>query len=208
MVNENDDEVILTPNEPDKSSEPDKQDESEQDTALKDFAMRVAKARRSVGMSESELAEKLGVSVQQLNDWESGRAYPDVATLPKLARLLKADVDYLLTGDMVYVPPAQPIKQAPKPSASAQTGKKRYYYHFYYDEENARMLKRRYLFILISSIHATIFGIIALIIGLVYRLRSNEASWLIAGFVVFVPIEVAAIAGYVIAAKTKNKLWS
>ena len=41
--------------------------------------------RRASGMSQEELAEKLGVSRQAVSKWESGATLPEAATLLTLA---------------------------------------------------------------------------------------------------------------------------
>ena len=55
--------------------------------------------RQQVGLTQSALAERLGVSDRAVSRWENGDALPDVALLPPLAMLLGVSVDALLGVD-------------------------------------------------------------------------------------------------------------
>lgn len=60
---------------------------------------RIAQMRRQKGMTQEELAEKLGLSSQAVSKWENDVSCPDISLLPQLARLLGCTVDELLTGE-------------------------------------------------------------------------------------------------------------
>lgn len=53
-------------------------------------------ARKSAGLTQGQLAEKLIVSRQAVTKWESGKGMPDIDNLRKLSKLLNVSVDYLL----------------------------------------------------------------------------------------------------------------
>lgn len=55
--------------------------------------------RLKAGLTQSALAEKLGVSDGAVSRWETGEAYPDVTLLPALSMLLGVSVDALLGVD-------------------------------------------------------------------------------------------------------------
>ena len=55
--------------------------------------------RLKAGLTQSALAEKLGVSDRAVSRWENGDALPDVTLLPSLAMLLQVSVDALLGMD-------------------------------------------------------------------------------------------------------------
>lgn len=59
----------------------------------------IAALRRSSGLSQKEVAERLGVGDKAISKWECGRGLPDIATLPALAELFGVTVDELLRGD-------------------------------------------------------------------------------------------------------------
>lgn len=53
-------------------------------------------ARKSSGMTQEELAEKLMVSRQAVAKWESGKGMPDIDNIKNLSKLLNISIDYLL----------------------------------------------------------------------------------------------------------------
>ena len=55
--------------------------------------------RQQAGLTQAQLAEKLGVSDRAVSRWETGAALPDIALLPTLAMLLHVSVDALLGMD-------------------------------------------------------------------------------------------------------------
>ena len=54
------------------------------------------KARMIQGLTQAELAEKLGVSTVSVSQWENGRNYPDVKRLKTVASVLGTTVEELL----------------------------------------------------------------------------------------------------------------
>ena len=59
---------------------------------------RIAKWRKEKGMTQEDLAVKLGVSSQAVSKWENDVSCPDISLLPQLVRLLGVTADELLTG--------------------------------------------------------------------------------------------------------------
>lgn len=59
---------------------------------------RICAKRKARGMSQENLAEKLGVSSQAVSKWENDVSCPDIGLLPKLADILYTTTDQLLTG--------------------------------------------------------------------------------------------------------------
>ena len=55
--------------------------------------------RQRAGLTQSALAEALGVSDRAVSRWETGAALPDITQLPRLALLLHVSVDALLGVD-------------------------------------------------------------------------------------------------------------
>ena len=55
--------------------------------------------RKSNGMSQEDLAEKLDVSRQAISRWESGAAMPDANNILQLSKLFGVTTDYLLNDD-------------------------------------------------------------------------------------------------------------
>ena len=60
---------------------------------------RISKYRKEKGMTQEELAGKLGVSSQAVSKWENDASCPDISLLPQLCKLLGITTDELLTGN-------------------------------------------------------------------------------------------------------------
>ena len=52
--------------------------------------------RIQVGLSQSELAKKLGVTKSAVNSWESGTNSPSVTYIIKMSQIFSVSTDYLL----------------------------------------------------------------------------------------------------------------
>lgn len=57
---------------------------------------RIAALRKAKNMTQSELAEQLGVSPQAVSKWENDLAYPDITLLGPLAEILGCSIDNIL----------------------------------------------------------------------------------------------------------------
>lgn len=58
-------------------------------------------ARKSAGLTQEQLSEKLLVSRQAITKWEAGKGMPDIENLKQLSKLLNISIDYLLDGGEV-----------------------------------------------------------------------------------------------------------
>ena len=56
----------------------------------------IKKARKEKGLTQKELAEKVGVTQGNLSSWETDRWKPDLDALKKLCEVLNCSADYLL----------------------------------------------------------------------------------------------------------------
>lgn len=71
---------------------------------------RISKYRKEKGMTQEELASRLGVSSQAVSKWENDLSCPDISLLPALCQALGVTSDELLTGkcsEVKLVPPAE-----------------------------------------------------------------------------------------------------
>lgn len=65
-------------------------------------------ARKKRGLSQEEVAEKLGVSRQTISKWETGETLPDIRQSKRLALLYRLTLDELIDFDL----DVQEIEQA------------------------------------------------------------------------------------------------
>lgn len=57
----------------------------------------IRQRRRDLSLTQEQVAAYLGVSTPAVNKWEKGSTYPDITLLPALARLLRTDLNTLLS---------------------------------------------------------------------------------------------------------------
>lgn len=61
----------------------------------------ISSKRREKGLTQKELAEKLGVTDKAVSKWETGRGMPDVSVLEELSKELEVSVSEILNGGEV-----------------------------------------------------------------------------------------------------------
>ena len=89
------------------------------------LADKIIEQRKKLGLSQEELAEKLGVSRQAVSKWEGAQSTPDLGRILELGRLFSVSTDYLLKDDAeqaeyVSIPDdAEPIRRMSMADASA-----------------------------------------------------------------------------------------
>ena len=59
---------------------------------------RIAQLRRSIGMNQFQLAEKLHLSPSTIGMYEQGRRTPNVDILIQMSQIFNVSLDYLITG--------------------------------------------------------------------------------------------------------------
>lgn len=57
----------------------------------------IREKRKELSLTQEQIADFLGVSAPAVNKWEKGSTYPDITLLPAIARLLKTDLNTLLS---------------------------------------------------------------------------------------------------------------
>lgn len=77
---------------------------------MNDFGKTLNALRKEKGWTQTELADKLGVTNQAISKWETGDSFPDTALLIPLSELLGVTVDSLLKGK--YKTERQPLQTA------------------------------------------------------------------------------------------------
>lgn len=64
------------------------------------LGMMISSLRKENGMTQLELAEKMGVTDKAVSKWERDLSYPDVNSIPKLADIFGVSVDELMHNRM------------------------------------------------------------------------------------------------------------
>ena len=62
------------------------------------IADRIQSLRKAKGMSQEELADRVGVSRQAVSKWESEQATPDLDKVVIMSEIFEVTTDYLLKG--------------------------------------------------------------------------------------------------------------
>ncbi|WP_439110073.1 helix-turn-helix domain-containing protein [Lentibacter sp.] len=78
------------------------------------FGDRVAGAREAAGMTQKQLAKRLGVKLVTLRNWENDMAEPRANKLSMLAGLLNVSMMWLLDGTGEGVDPVQDVSREEK----------------------------------------------------------------------------------------------
>ena len=61
----------------------------------------IADCRKKQGLTQMQLAEKLGITDRPVSKWENGRSLPDSSLMLELCEILKITVNDLLCGEVV-----------------------------------------------------------------------------------------------------------
>jgi transcriptional regulator with XRE-family HTH domain len=78
------------------------------------LGQRIAAQRKAQGITQVELAERLGISQQAMNSFEKGRRRVPVSLLPVIAQTLQTTLDALVVDDAAPTPTAAPKKRGPQ----------------------------------------------------------------------------------------------
>lgn len=79
---------------------------------------RIMQHRKRLGMTQEQLADRVGVSAQAVSKWENDLSCPDISLLPQLAEIFGITVDELLGKEPAggTVRTAEPVGQSPRES--------------------------------------------------------------------------------------------
>ena len=83
---------------------------------------RLIECRKASGLSQTELAEKLGLSRQTISKWETGTVIPAAANLSALAKLYSVSLDWLVNG-VAFAQPQTKDETVSQKEESTQTNK-------------------------------------------------------------------------------------
>lgn len=75
---------------------------------------RIAEHRKRLGLTQDQLAAKLGVTAQAVSKWENDQSCPDISALPKLAEIFGISTDALLGREDGFVHEAEVVDDPPE----------------------------------------------------------------------------------------------
>lgn len=65
---------------------------------MRTFGENLKRERKLCGLTQQELADKIGIKQQQLSQWESNKFEPTVSSIVALAKALNVSFDDLFDG--------------------------------------------------------------------------------------------------------------
>lgn len=65
----------------------------------------IAELRREKGLTQKDVADKLGICSKAVSKWETGRGFPDVSIVSELSKIFQVGTDKLLRGEMPGIKP-------------------------------------------------------------------------------------------------------
>ncbi len=68
-----------------------------------DIGKRIKIARKYKGLSQDELAKRIGVAQQNIARWEKGERIPGAKNLIKISKALDVSIDWILTGESSFM---------------------------------------------------------------------------------------------------------
>ncbi|MBO4931833.1 MAG: helix-turn-helix transcriptional regulator, partial [Clostridia bacterium] len=85
------------------------------------IGQKIAYLRKLKGLTQSELAEQLGVSPQAVSQWERSETLPDILTLPQIAEIFNENIAALLGVEELNAEKV-PAESGTVPEEEAETG--------------------------------------------------------------------------------------
>lgn len=73
------------------------------------FSEKLKEIRKNEGLSQEQLAEKIGVSRQAITKWETGKGLPDIENMVIIAEIFKTTLDELLRNSAVKQKQEMPV---------------------------------------------------------------------------------------------------
>lgn len=84
------------------------------------IGLRISVLRKKMGLSQADLAEKLGISPQAVSKWESGKNLPDIDFFCELAWLFDTTIDNMVRSELFLGEKKERVKLPANVSALAE----------------------------------------------------------------------------------------
>lgn len=157
-------------------------------------ADRIQHLRKSKGISQEELADKIDVSRQTISKWESEQSSPDIEKIILMSELFEVTTDYLLKG--IEPIPAESVGTKEKPNANIFTIVGTAFNFMgiivaamtWYEEQNVAATAVGLIFLVIGCM---IYGIGMTISEEKTKERAKQLFWTINSWIlVFIPLSI------------------
>ena len=147
------------------------------------IANNLVELRKKNGLSQEELADKLGLSRQAVSKWERAESSPDTDNLICLAKLYNVSLDELLNTDETIEEISREVKEKEEEKSKGQVSKP------VLTEEEIKRNKRY------SLIQGILSGSLFIVATIVYFIISfnKPSEWSRLWIVYFVPIIITSI---------------
>lgn len=60
----------------------------------------IFRLRHEMGLTQKDLAEKLGICAKTVSKWETGHGFPDISLIGELSKIFQVDIAKLIEGEM------------------------------------------------------------------------------------------------------------
>lgn len=134
---------------------------------------KLKEARKNIGMSQNEVAEKLMLSRQTISKWENNVCLPDLENFQRICKLYKVDFNTILSKDEEKIIYNIEKREEDEEDAQAIDIKYRYYlFPFFFlkvllDKKRRKRVCKKYIVLLIGNILITVI-LVVLIVLFVY----------------------------------------
>ena len=88
------------------------------------LAKKMIELRKQNGLSQQDLADRLGVSRQAISRWETGAVQPLADSVKSLAQVFQVSTDYLLNDDLDTPTPPHSPQPTPTPQEEPTPARK------------------------------------------------------------------------------------
>lgn len=111
------------------------------------ISKQIAFHRKRLGLTQEQLAEKLGVTAQAVSKWETAQSCPDITLLPKLGEIFNISVDELLGKEPQQVFTGEVITEQDDPSK-----KEKNHFEFHWDAGRSGTLALSFAVLLFGAL--------------------------------------------------------
>lgn len=163
---------------------------------------RLAQLRKEKGLSQEELANRIGVSRQAISKWENGESSPDTDNLVALAKVYGVTIDELINGEEAKPEPEKVDAEVVEPHKDEEDDDN--------DDDDDDLepaatdspLKRARKYI--NSVGFLVALIAYLIVGFTWKGPTGVLGWASMWTLFLVPVIIASILGAIEARKPSH----